>query len=31
MAESISLGEVPPLLNFSRRLDVLIWRLRRIG
>ena len=31
MAEDISLGEVPPLLNFSRRLDVLIWRLGRIG
>jgi uncharacterized protein YqjF (DUF2071 family) len=31
MADGISLPGVPPQLHFSRRLDVLIWPLRRVG
>lgn len=31
MAEGISPSAIPPLLHFSRRLEVLIWPLRRIG
>jgi hypothetical protein len=29
-AAGITLPDVPPLLHFSRKLDVLVWPLRRL-